>query len=81
MLQFKKGDRVIGLAPWFWMTFKEGTYAEYASAKEEWLAYCPKSLPLHEAGQVPLVSLTCWQVYIHQKNVCHPPGLYTFDDA
>ncbi|DBB10086.1 TPA: hypothetical protein ACH3X3_001675 [Trebouxia sp. C0006] len=59
--KFKKGDGVIGLAPWFWMSFKEGTYAEYVSAKEEWLAYCPKSLPLHEAGQVPLVSLTCWQ--------------------
>ena len=44
------------------MTFKEGTYAEYVSAKEEWLAYCPKSLPLHEAGQVPLVALTAWQV-------------------
>lgn len=61
-LQFKRGDRVLGLAPWFWMTYKEGTYAEYVSAKEEWLAYCPKSLPLHEAGQVPLVALTAWQV-------------------
>ena len=63
------------------MSFKEGTYAEYVSAKEEWLAYCPKSLPLHEAGQVPLVSLTCWQVYMHQDNVCHLPSLYTFDDV
>lgn len=61
-LQFKKGDRVFGLTPWFWMTFKEGTYAEYVSAKEEWLAHCPKSLPLHEAGQAPLVALTAWQV-------------------
>lgn len=59
--KFKKGDRVFGLAPWFWMTFKEGTYAQYVSAKEEWLAYCPKTLPLHEAGQVPLVALTAWQ--------------------
>lgn len=60
--QFKKGDRVFGLAPWFWMSFKEGTYAEYVSPKEEWLAYCPKSLPLHVAGQVPVVALTAWQV-------------------
>ncbi|KAL3157718.1 hypothetical protein ABBQ32_012147 [Trebouxia sp. C0010 RCD-2024] len=59
--KFKTGDRVFGLAPWFWMTFKQGTYAENVSAKEEWLAYCPKSLPLHEAGQVPLVALTAWQ--------------------
>ena len=44
------------------MSFKEGTYAEYVSPKEEWLAYCPKSLPLHEAGQVPVVALTAWQV-------------------
>jgi len=59
--KFKKGDRVFGLAPWFFMNFKEGTYAEYVSAKEDWLAYAPKSLPLHEAGQVPLVALTAWQ--------------------
>ena len=61
-MQFKKGDRVFGLAPWFFMNFKEGTYAEYVSAKEDWLAYASKSLPLHEAGQVPLVALTAWQV-------------------
>lgn len=53
---------MFGLAPWFWLSFKEGTYAEYVSAKEDWLAYCPKALPLHEAGQVPLVALTAWQV-------------------
>ena len=53
---------MFGLAPWFWMNFKEGTYAEYVSAKEDWLAHAPKSLPLHEAGQVPLVALTAWQV-------------------
>ena len=44
------------------MSFKEGTYAEYVSAKEEWLATAPKSVPLHEAGQIPLVALTAWQV-------------------
>ena len=62
------------------MSFKEGTYAEYVSAKEEWLAYCPKSLPLHEAGQVPLVSLTCWQVNMHKDHVSHTPSLCTFND-
>ena len=51
------------------MTFKEGTYAQYVSAKEEWLAYCPKTLPLHEAGQVPLVALTAWQVAALHRRV------------
>lgn len=69
--QFKKGDRVFGLAPWFWMSFKEGTYAEYVNAKEDWLAYCPESLPLHEAGQVPLVALTAWQVRQYNLLHCH----------
>lgn len=41
-MQFRKGDRVFGLAPWFWMACKEVTYAEYVSAKEDWLAYAPK---------------------------------------
>ena len=57
------------------MTYKEGTYAEYVSAKEEWLAYVPQSLPLHEAGQVPLVALTCWQVctpFVSRKLLCNP---------
>ena len=74
ILQFKKGDRVFGLAPWFWMSFKEGTYAEYVNAKEDWLAYCPKSLPLHEAGQVPLVALTAWQVRQYNSIYCHIHG-------
>ncbi len=53
------------------MSFKEGTYAEYISPKEEWLAYCPKSLPLHEAGQVPVVALTAWQVCTVQAAGAH----------
>lgn len=61
-LQFRKGDRVFGLASWYSLAYSEGTYCEIVSAKEEWLAHAPKSLPLHEAGQVPLVALTAWQV-------------------
>ena len=77
LLQFKKGDRVIGLAPWYWMSFKEGTYAEYVSAKEEWLATAPNSVPLHEAGQIPLVALTAWQVHAGKLL----PSVSSFHDA
>ena len=40
-----------------------GSFAEYAWVKEEWAAPAPKSLSLErEAGGVPLVFLTAYQV-------------------
>lgn len=69
-LQYKEGDRVFGLAPWYSLSFTEGTYCEIVSAKEEWLALVPTRLPLHEAGQVPLVSLTAWQVRLSDPGEC-----------
>ena len=38
-----------------------GTYAEYVTAKNEWVAAVPDNLPLEQAGGVPLVALTAWQ--------------------
>jgi hypothetical protein len=39
-----------------------GSYAQYASVPEDWLARVPATLPLEQAGGVPLVALTAWQV-------------------
>ena len=69
---------MFGLAPWYSLPFPEGTYAEFVSAKEDWLASVPSNLPLHEAGQVPLVSLTAWQVppcCVHISFVLSPAAI------
>jgi NADPH:quinone reductase-like Zn-dependent oxidoreductase len=39
----------------------QGTYAEFALVKEEWLARAPASLSLADAAAVPLVALTALQ--------------------
>ena len=51
-LNFKKGDQVYGVVP--------GAYAQYASAKPEWLARKPKSLDYDAAAAVPMAGLTAW---------------------
>ena len=40
-----------------------GSYSEYALVKEDWAVPAPKNLSLEtQAGAVPLVSLTAYQV-------------------
>jgi hypothetical protein len=39
-----------------------GSYAEYTTVPEGSLARIPSTLPIEEAGGVPLVALTAWQV-------------------
>lgn len=60
--KWKAGDRVFALTDRFAGPKEDGSYAEYAWVKEEWLAPAPKSLSLEtEAGAVPLVFLTAYQ--------------------
>lgn len=54
--RFKLGDEVFGFIP-----MQEGTFAEYAVAKEGGLAHKPKSLDFVQAAAVPLAGLTAWQ--------------------
>ena len=64
--KFAVGDAVYGLSPAYVPYVpQEGTYAEYAIFKEEWLAKAPSSevLPLSHAAGVPLVWLTALQAF------------------
>lgn len=38
-----------------------GTYLQYASIPERYVAYVPPSLPMDEAAAVPTAALTAWQ--------------------
>ena len=62
--QFNVGDAVYALSNTYVPYSEyEGTYAEYALVKEEWLAHAPSSdaLSLKHAAGVPLVALTAMQ--------------------
>lgn len=62
---YKPGDKVFALTPWYLGSeHSVGGYCEIVSVKEEWLANVPESLPLDEAGGVPLVALTAVQVCV-----------------
>eukprot|EP00877_Chromochloris_zofingiensis_P015047 jgi/Chrzof1/9797/Cz04g16010.t1 len=69
--KFKKGDNVFALTYGYWYGTQEGSYAEYAVVSEDFLAYAPSSIPLSQAGGVPLAALTAWQAL----DTAHPqPG-------
>ena len=57
--RFKKGDEVYayGRRP----ELQHGTFAEYISLSEAYLAKKPTKLSMNEAGALPLVGLTAWQ--------------------
>ncbi|WIA42334.1 hypothetical protein OEZ86_008346 [Tetradesmus obliquus] len=59
--QFKKGDAVAALTPYFWHDTQQGTYAQYAVAEESHLARVPAAVDPAVAGGLPLVALTAWQ--------------------
>ena len=60
--RFKKGDRVFGM-----LDFKHrGAYAEYASVREDGLAFIPEELDFREAAAIPLAALTAYQA-LHSK--------------
>ena len=60
--RFKKGDEVFAYArrP----VIEHGTYAEYISIPESYIALKPKSMTFEEASSVPLVGLTAYQALI-----------------
>ena len=62
--KFRPGDAVY--------THKKGgngTYAEYASVPEEWLAYKPQSLKHFEAAAVPCAAITAYQVLVEALKI------------
>ncbi|KAK9818016.1 hypothetical protein WJX72_005720 [[Myrmecia] bisecta] len=59
--QFKPGDKVFALTDGFNFQTRTGTYAEFASMKEDWLAPLPDNHSIESLAGVPLVALTAWQ--------------------
>ncbi|MCC5933814.1 MAG: NADP-dependent oxidoreductase [Balneolales bacterium] len=57
--RFKKGDAVFAYArrP----EIQHGTFAEYISLSEAYVAAAPASVSIEEAAGIPLVGLTAWQ--------------------
>lgn len=57
--RFSKGDEVYAYArrP----TIQHGTFAEYISLPESYLAHRPRKISFEEAGGIPLVGLTAYQ--------------------
>jgi NADPH:quinone reductase-like Zn-dependent oxidoreductase len=71
--KLKAGDRVIVMTDRFAGPKKDGSYAEFALAQEDWIALAPKTLSLEkEAGAVPLVALTAYQALESAKPVKSP---------
>lgn len=58
--RFKEGDEVYSRPS----DYRIGTYAEYISINEKDIALKPKNLTMEEAGSIPLVGLTAWQVLV-----------------
>lgn len=50
------GETVIGLPG-----FDQGTFAQYCLIEEKALTQAPKTIPLPQAGVIPLAALTAWQ--------------------
>ena len=60
---WKPGDAVYGFPgadPGTVMTFSRGTFAEYVCLRTDEIAAAPQSLPLADAGAVPLAAMTAW---------------------
>lgn len=56
----RPGDRVMGLTP-----AVGGAYAEYVAVEENALALIPPTLSFQQAGALPAVALSAWQVLFH----------------
>jgi NADPH:quinone reductase-like Zn-dependent oxidoreductase len=59
--RFRVGDEVFGM-PWF--PRQAGAYAEYVTAPSRHFAGKPAVLSHEEAGALPLVGLTAWQIVV-----------------
>ncbi|HSW97255.1 MAG TPA: NADP-dependent oxidoreductase [Candidatus Saccharimonadales bacterium] len=63
--KFKIGDEVYSRP----RDFRIGTFAEYISVDENDVARKPNNLTMDEAGSIPLVGLTVWQVLVETVNL------------
>ena len=60
---WKPGDAVYGFPgadPGTSMQFSRGTFAEYVCLRTDEIAAAPQSIPLADAGAIPLAAMTAW---------------------
>lgn len=60
---WQPGDAVYGFPgadPGTAMTYSRGTFAEYVCLRTDEIAAAPQSLPLADAGAIPLAAMTAW---------------------
>ena len=60
---WQPGDAVYGFPgadPGTAMAFSRGTFAEYVCLRTDEVAAAPKSIPLADAGAIPLAAMTAW---------------------
>lgn len=67
VLNFKPGDKVYGQAPAF--AGGTGTFAQFALAKKDTVAFKPSSLNFMEAGALPLVGVSALQGLTEHLNL------------
>lgn len=58
---FRVGDRVVGMIPWYLTRGAPGGYAEFVAADAEWLVPLPDELDFASAATVPLNAQTAHQ--------------------
>jgi NADPH:quinone reductase-like Zn-dependent oxidoreductase len=59
--EFRVGDRVVGMIPWYLTRGAPGGYAEFVAADAEWLVPLPDGLDFVSAATVPLNAQTAHQ--------------------
>ncbi len=66
---WKPGDAVYGFPgadPGTTMQFSRGTFAEYICLRTDEIAAAPQSVPLPDAGAIPLAAMTAWHGLLTQ---------------
>jgi NADPH:quinone reductase len=59
--EFRVGDRVVGMIPWYLTRGAPGGYAEFVAADTDWLVPLPDGLDVVSAATAPLNALTAHQ--------------------
>ncbi|MBN1467685.1 MAG: NADP-dependent oxidoreductase [Fusobacteriaceae bacterium] len=63
--KFKIGDEVYGKTE----QARTGSFSEFLSIKETYLAKIPRNLTMEESASIPLVGLTAWQVLVERAKL------------
>ena len=70
--EWKVGDAVYGFPgadPGTVMGYSRGTFAEYVCLRVDEVAAAPRSIPLADAGAIPLAAMTAWHGLVTQGEI------------